>query len=346
MPNFPLPDLPFGGPAQMEPGFINGMQQSLASPFNPAPNPLPLPQGPIAPTAQESPPQAPQPSPPLPSTPEGKGWLKGMQENLPMIAAFVTSMNPQMSHMSPLLMQLGQMQRKERGAQVGAQMLMQVQEAEGTGDVGLLKQAITQAAGKIEPEQMPILQKSMERLTKLQDSQDFTKTLIPSMQMMSTGRREPVMAFLQGAQKANMDPKLIMQTLNEQFKLTPHFENGQLFMFEPSGGLTPEGPQALPQIAKSSEFEKYSKALQTAGYESPAQFANLLNIHDPQAMTDALRLGQLQNMIDQKEATDLEQKKTNIQVAGQIKASGARIGMEEASQKRMVMFRNLNAVPS
>ena len=118
-------------------------------------------------------------------------------------------------------MQLGQMQRKERGAQVGARLLMQVQEAEGTGDVGLLKQAITQAAGKIQPEQMPILQKSMKRLTKLQDSQDFTKTLIPSMQMMSTGRREPVMAFLQGAQKANMDPKLIMQTLNEQFEAQP-----------------------------------------------------------------------------------------------------------------------------
>ena len=36
-------------------------------------------------------------------------------------------------------------------------------------------------------------------------------------------------------------------------------------------------------------------------------------------------LGQLQNTIDQKEATDLEQKKTNIQVAGQIKASVAKL---------------------
>ena len=327
-----LPEVPFGGAEQTQPGFIQGMIQSLASPFNPAPNPIPAPTGaaPVAGPSVTTPP------------PQGGSQGGGVMDVLGKVGQFATNF---LIGMGDDTGRYREMMRKQRGARVSADALLQVNEAVNAGNVDQADKVIAQAARVVQPEHVPLLQKMMDKVQKVRDSQEFTNTLIPSVQMMSTGSRPEVMAFLQGAQKVGMDPKLIMQTLNEQFKLTPHFENGQLFMFEPSGGLTKEGPQALPQVAKSSEFEKYSKALQAAGYESPAQFANLLNIHDPQAMTDALRLGQLQNMIDQKEATDLEQKKTNIQVAGQIKASGARIGMEEASQKRMVMFRNLNEFP-
>lgn len=319
-----IPDLPFGGPQQADPGFVAGMQQSIASPFSPAPTPANVSKTPIPPAA---------------ATPasNGGGFLDKL---LPVAGLMLMSMSPNTRGMIPAFMQMEQTKRKQAGLQESAKAMSAVGQALQAGDVDAADQVIAQVMPKIQPEHATMLKGMMDKIDATRQNQNFTSGLMPALDASGASERPEIKAIAPALKNLPPDKQL---DLLKQFGLTPHIHEGVVFFTNPLSGPASVAPQPLPTAAKPEQYTKFQQAILAAGYPSVADFVNQINTGNSQAIAMASQLVQKQFQIEKGQAGELAKQQSDITEGREKRLIGARSASDIAEFKALMPERLLLA---
>lgn len=196
-----------------------------------------------APGSLTPPPTAPKPeAADIPAA--GGGWQDKLQQMLPMIAAMGYGSDPRTRHMAPMMMQMGQMMRQQRGQQQLADIRGNIAKLQEKGP-DAIKKYLTEAVAipELHPDVSKIAAEQLAKVTERTQARDAVakltsrdpKEIIAALPtLMETLGDERAMALYKGLKQENK-PQVVQA-------------GDQIWTFDPMSREFTEGPKATPKF--------------------------------------------------------------------------------------------------